>query len=375
MSTQTKRTRGVVLGLLAGLLSTGLPAAAQAPAAAPTTQKLSDRMLDLMREMNDVNTALEKALPAPGDLLNPARRTELAPTALPLVKRMLAIIEEMSQSNAHAKVQMVTMHQQYLVLAYLMGDADAETTLERASESKNPAEAFTAQTTLLQARWWRSDRNPALQAKILDDLQALAKANPEADLLAKMLFDMLQGGVGSRQIRERAEDILIKDLKSQLSAHLSERAQAAQKLRATTENKPLTLQGTTLDGKAFSSADLKGKVILVNFWASQHFSWIEHLPRLQKAYADHHAQGLEIVGLCCDKTADEAKAFLAKHPEMPGVHLFDPANPGLKPRMTQFGIIGLPAMFLIDRAGNVRSVSAQDDLESLIPKLLAEKGQ
>ena len=69
------------------------------------------------------------------------------------------------------------------------------------------------------------------------------------------------------ELKERAEKIVLNDLKSQAAADMAVGIQAAQKLRAL-NGKPLTIEGTQVDGSKFSSADWKGKVVLVDFWAT-----------------------------------------------------------------------------------------------------------
>jgi hypothetical protein len=75
----------------------------------------------------------------------------------------------------------------------------------------------------------------------------------------------------------------------------------------------------------------------------------------------------------CDNEAENLTAFLEKNKDMPWPHLFDPKTPGWHPLATEFGITGIPTMFLIDKKGVVRSVKARENFEEMIPKLLEEK--
>jgi peroxiredoxin len=96
---------------------------------------------------------------------------------------------------------------------------------------------------------------------------------------------------------------------------------------------------------------------------------------VKKAYADFHDKGLEILGVSNDYSADELKSFIAKDPQMPWPQLFDAQAAGKQewnPITTGFGIDGIPTMFLIDKKGVVRSVTARENFEEMIPKLLAE---
>jgi peroxiredoxin len=98
------------------------------------------------------------------------------------------------------------------------------------------------------------------------------------------------------------------------------------------------------------------------------------LPKVKKLYADHHARGLEIVGVSSDGDAANFKAFLADNNDMPWPQLFGTDAPGadVHPLVKQYGIQRIPAMFLIDKKGVCRSVKAEGDYEEQVKKLLAE---
>jgi thiol-disulfide isomerase/thioredoxin len=133
------------------------------------------------------------------------------------------------------------------------------------------------------------------------------------------------------------------------------------------------MEGLALDGSKFSTAAWKGKVVLIDFWATWCGPCKEELPNVKKAYADYHAKGLEIIGVSCDNGAGTLKQYLEKNPDMPWPQLFDPAKPGWHEIATNLGVKGIPTMFLIDRAGILRTTEARGNLEKEIPKLLAEK--
>ena len=124
--------------------------------------------------------------------------------------------------------------------------------------------------------------------------------------------------------------------------------------------------------------DWKGKVILVDFWATWCGPCIAELPKVKKIYKDYHDKGLEILGVSCDSEAGELKGFIAKNPDMPWPQLFDAQqNPKLNwhPLAKEYGINGIPTMFLIDKKGVVRTVEARQEFEELIPKMLQEKAE
>lgn len=126
-------------------------------------------------------------------------------------------------------------------------------------------------------------------------------------------------------------------------------------------------------GGSLSLADFKGKVVLVDFWASwcgpcrQSFPWMN---KLQKTY---QAEGLEVVAINLDQDVELAKEFLQEVPAQFTVLLDTDAQlPG------EYGVMGMPSSYLIDRSGKIRAqhIGFHSDrvkgYEDTIKALLAE---
>jgi thiol-disulfide isomerase/thioredoxin len=134
--------------------------------------------------------------------------------------------------------------------------------------------------------------------------------------------------------------------------------------------KPIALQFTAVDGRPVDLAALKGKVVLIDFWATWCPPCRGEVPNVKKTYDQFHGKGFEIIGISLDKEKDKLTQFTADN-QMSWPQYFD----GLywqNKYARQFGIDSIPAMWLIDKKGNLRTMNGREDLSGQVEKLLAE---
>ena len=134
--------------------------------------------------------------------------------------------------------------------------------------------------------------------------------------------------------------------------------------------KPVDISFKSLDGRVVDINKLKGKVVLIDFWATWCGPCVAELPNVKKTYAKFHEKGFEIIGISLDQSRDKLSKFVEKE-KMPWPQHFD--GQGWKNEYAvKYGIQGIPAMWLIDKKGNLVDMKARGGLDGKVEKLLAE---
>jgi peroxiredoxin len=140
--------------------------------------------------------------------------------------------------------------------------------------------------------------------------------------------------------------------------------------------KPPEFSGHTVDGRTVSLASMRGKVVLLNFWASWCQECRPEMPMFEQLHREFAAQGLSVVGINAREGTAAIRAY-AKELGLTFPLVLDPRGE----INTAYGVIGLPSTFIIGRDGQAvaraigpREWSGRQALE-IVRALLAEQSQ
>ena len=137
----------------------------------------------------------------------------------------------------------------------------------------------------------------------------------------------------------------------------------------------IEVKGKTLDGMELNWKSYRGKVVLVDFWASWCGPCVAEVPNIKKLYEKYHDRGFDVVGISLDQNAEAPRKFM-KDRELPWQCIAP--DGGAQDLSKYYGILFIPMPILVDRKGNVISMTARGpELARLLEQHVgqAEKGE
>ncbi len=148
------------------------------------------------------------------------------------------------------------------------------------------------------------------------------------------------------------------------------RTAAGARTRLESVGKTISLQGASPSGGTVDLAAYRGKVVLIQYWAS----WCEpckaDMATLKELLAKYGRSGFSIIGVNLDSAREDMAAFL-RETDIPWPQIYEEGGLDSRPA-NQLGILTLPTMLLIDQQGrvvnrNVHVVELDRELKRLIP--------
>ncbi len=217
-------------------------------------------------------------------------------------------------------------------------------------------------------------RSQAGDEKTLATIEDFARRNPEDDRGAMLLFQAADRFL-TDATPEQKKALHARVLEDYPNSSAAGQVKAAARLLDAV-GKPVELSFTdAISGEEVSMEKLRGKVVVLDFWATWCGPCIAELPNMLSIYNEYKEKGVEFIGVSLDAPEDqgglEKLRNFVKENELPWLHYYQ-GNGWESEFSRSWGINSIPAIFVVDQQGNLYSTNARGRLETMIPELLAK---
>ncbi len=232
--------------------------------------------------------------------------------------------------------------------------------IDKLMQSDRPALAARGRMLDVQAQISRVDTDDKAAVKaMIDRVAELLQDKPLTIDHGRLAYGAVSAieQTGDPELITAAAQTFAKYLKTSDDPRLSGLADTIEGTarRLTLKGNPLQIAGKTVSGEDFNIEQWKGKVVIVDFWATWCGPCVASMPELVQLYEEHHDQGLEIIGISLDDNRKQLESFIHQK-EIPWPTIFiDPDGKEAwdNPLATYYGVSAIPTTFLVGRDGKV----------------------
>lgn len=296
------------------------------------------------------------ALRAEDEVAKPADRYAVPEGDVVALVKFLNALESYEPKNTE---EILTYKQHALKAFETAADRIIKLERDKSSDAYRKAIAIRLQLRLSEVQRGTAGTHGAFYTELTAHLKS-AKALSLQDLKLAFTFGQLVEQRGNIKLAKEAygefgkifsasEDKLLADFGAKM-AGIGRRLDLV--------GQEMKLEGTTVSGEAFDWKAYRGKVVLVDYWATWCGPCVEELPNVKENYDKYHDKGFEVVGISLDTDFGPLRRFLAKH-EIPWACLFEEGAGTDHPMASYYGVMQIPTTMLVDRDGKVVSVGVR----------------
>jgi thiol-disulfide isomerase/thioredoxin len=263
--------------------------------------------------------------------------------------------------------------------ANLMSDGDA--TMAEVDEvlAKSKDEKLVTEATFIKAvGFYRKaaeggDANAAVAA--IDEFAKRAPKDPRVPSILMGLASSTEDSAVKDKLFKRIETDFAGTQAAKQVPQMRKMAEA-EKMKLEKIGKPFELSfKDAINGSQVSIEKLKGKVVVIDFWATWCGPCVAEMPTMKKLYAEYKDKGVEFIGVSLDQPKEKGGYdALKKYVETNKITWpqYYQGDYWQSEFSSSWGVNSIPCVFLVDADGNLADIKARGKLETLLPEYLAK---